>query len=101
MPELRLIDDQVFAIAQDRFERNKRLGKRNRKYDYLLAGHIKCHCGYAMSGVHTAGRGEKVYLYYHCNESNRSVRANKLCREKVIQAELSDVLVSTTRKGFG
>ncbi len=63
MPELRLIDDQIFAMAQDRFARNKRLGKRNRKHDHHY-GHINAIVA-AMSGAHTASR-RKSHPYYHC-----------------------------------
>src|SRR5262249_32994056 len=46
-----IIDAALFAAAQDQREQNARLSRRNRKYEYLLAGHIQCgHCGCKMRG---------------------------------------------------
>jgi len=46
---------------------NRQASSRNRKYEYLLAGRIRCGlCGLAVCGTSKA-IGERVYLYYRCS----------------------------------
>ncbi len=89
-PELRIVDDEVFAAAQDRIERNKRLSLRNRKREYLLAGHLVCHCGAAMCGGTVNVSSKKAYSYYNCSEAHTSARVEKLCNERAVRVDLAD-----------
>jgi site-specific DNA recombinase len=77
MPELAIIDLEVWEAAQKRRKRNKELAKRNRKYEFLLAGHIRCKCGSAIIGntarCHYKGK-EYLYLQYICPHQYRAPR---------------------------
>lgn len=67
LPELTIVDDSIFATAQRRMVNNFTLARRNRINQYLIAGHIRCSCGGAMSGTyHSRRNGDKV-LVYKCN----------------------------------
>lgn len=51
-PELKIVDDAVFASVQDRLVKNANVAPINKhhKYDYLLAGKITCACGKGWVG---------------------------------------------------
>jgi site-specific DNA recombinase len=71
-----IVDAQTWEAAQKRRKKNKREAKRNRKYDYLLAGKLVCgRCGRTMSGTPTYSyyKGERcgLILYYRCQASGR------------------------------
>jgi site-specific DNA recombinase len=87
VPELAVIPQEWFDAAQERIEKNKRLAGRNKKRQYLLAGHIRCQCGASMTGT---GWGE--VRYYRCYNSAR-VRHLSSCREKVLRADLAEAVV--------
>jgi site-specific DNA recombinase len=59
-----IIDPAMFEAAHTQLQRNKRLAKRNRKHEYLLAnGRLRCgQCGCAMTG---GAKG--IVRYYVCN----------------------------------
>ena len=62
VPELSIIDRELYELAQERKERNKELSKRNRKRDYLLSSYFRCHaCGSKLAGTFN---GSKKYRYY-------------------------------------
>jgi site-specific DNA recombinase len=71
-----IIDKETWAIAQHRRENGKRESKRNRKYNYLLAGRLICgECGRVMAGnpKHSYYKGEvsNLTLYYYCQAHRR------------------------------
>jgi len=45
-----IIEPDIWEAAQEQRKQNQELAKRNRKNDYLLAGRIRCACGYSMTG---------------------------------------------------
>jgi len=92
LSEIGLITRKTFAQAQERMERNKALSQRNRKFEYLLSGYIKCVCGHIMRG-HTLPRGDTIYKYYMCGESGASFRAERRCTETQIRAHEAESLV--------
>jgi len=65
LPELAIIDvdtyDRIKAVLAD----NRARASRNRRREYLLAGHIRCECHKSMIGLARVV-GEKTYLYYRC-----------------------------------
>jgi hypothetical protein len=62
-----IIDKATFEKAAALRRQNKAVAKRNTKFEYLLAGIIKCpKCGYAMHGVRFPKRNGKEYTYYVC-----------------------------------
>jgi site-specific DNA recombinase len=71
-----IVDAQTWELAQERRKKNKREAKRNRKYDYLLAGKLTCgRCGRTMIGTPTYSyyKGKRCgrILYYRCQASAR------------------------------
>ncbi len=67
VPELAMVDRETFEAAQKRAEKNKQHAKRNRKYDYLMVGYLRCGaCGNTIVGhARTYDSGNKA-LYYRC-----------------------------------
>jgi site-specific DNA recombinase len=89
VPQLAIIERDIFELAQKRLKRNKELAARNKKNDYLLSGFFRCGaCGGAMTGT-IAGAGKYIYRNYrcgthwhkpdrpHCPNEDRSVIAHK------------------------
>ncbi len=90
VPHLTLIDRKTFIIAQSRAKRNQERASRNRKYNYLLVGHIRCgSCNLAMYGFR---KWEGANPYYRCASYN-----NKLAtcgfRKRSIPMERADKAV--------
>lgn len=60
------VDREIWEAAQSRLKYNRRTAKRNRKYNYLLSGHVTCgSCGLKMAGTSRKTQ-ERLYLYYRC-----------------------------------
>jgi len=71
IPHLALIDQKTFDMAQSRAKRNQERASRNRKYDYLLVGHIRCgSCKLAMYGFR---KWEGAKPYYRCASYNNKL----------------------------
>jgi len=66
-----IIDGHTWMQAVARRSLNRQMSRRNRKYDYLLAGRVRCGlCGAAACGASKLlHSGNGVLLYYHCNSS--------------------------------
>lgn len=70
-------------MSREDFDRMQELMKRNARgpdtYFYIFSGLVKCaDCGMGMAGNSTVRQrkdGEKVYIYYKCNQNRR----NNLC----------------------
>jgi hypothetical protein len=100
LPELAVVDRATFDLAQTQFTANKARSVRNRKREYLLAGHIKCACDHAMTGTghHPSGRrGERVKTkpvirYYECSTTHQfsSSKRKQVCSERSIRADEDD-----------
>jgi site-specific DNA recombinase len=63
-----IVSREIWEAAQNRFAKNKKHSKRNRKYDYLVTTRCTCgHCGYSIVGrASKSGKKGKLYFYYHC-----------------------------------
>jgi site-specific DNA recombinase len=75
-----IIEDAVFAAAQQQLEANRARARRNRKREYLLTGRrLRCgHCGHAMSGY--APRGVR---HYHCTRATNMLDADERHRADI------------------
>lgn len=83
LPELALIDEETFQVAQSRRSTGRaRATFGKRKYDFLLAGHITCTCGLSMSAC-AMQKGK--YRYYSCNSKSIHSRITT-CRERKVRA---------------
>ena len=83
-----IIDRAVFEKAQKMLADKKRKNycrKGIQKYDYLLSGILRCHCGRHMTGYSvTSGSGRK-FFYYKCTSS--------LCKNAVNAVALDDAVL--------
>jgi site-specific DNA recombinase len=89
LPELALIDHEVFLRAQWRIQENKKLDNRSKGRLYLLTGRFTCTCGLAMGGYFEGG-GKVRHRYYHCHTSRRYLTD---CRERRARTDKVDQLV--------
>ncbi|MBU0496049.1 MAG: recombinase family protein [Chloroflexi bacterium] len=88
-----IVSREVWAAAQDRRAENKRKSKRNRKYHYLLAGHVRCgKCHKAMSGTTLKPNGV-IYQYYACTTKERQRGFDPMCDMPYFRVVLVDMLV--------
>ena len=66
IPVPALVREEVFALAQERLERNKHFSLRHTKEPTLLQGLLVCNrCGYAYYRTSTQTSSRKLY-YYRC-----------------------------------
>jgi site-specific DNA recombinase len=83
LPELAIIEQDMFEIAQSNLKRNKELSQRNRKLDYLLTGYFRCVCGATMGGGHGNFRQDgTARRYYRCASKQYAFRID--CSQKGI-----------------
>lgn len=62
-----IIDEATWERAQEKLVENQIEASRNRKYNYLLTGIMKCGlCGLALSGSTTVGKRAYRRGYYRC-----------------------------------
>lgn len=75
-PVPRIIDDETFAMARARAERNKANATRNRKRLYLFSGMIKCSACHWSYGGNASGSWQG----YHCRGvSEKDTAGHRLC----------------------
>ncbi len=93
MSGLAILDGETFQAAQIQRQKNGKKAKRNRKYDYLVAGgHIKCSCGrWMVARTAHDKRHNVVYQYYSC--SNQRRRYLYGCEERHLRADIADQLI--------
>lgn len=85
-----IIDKNLFERARAQLAANHALSKRNKKNEYLLAGKIRCVCGRTRSGE---GPQQGKHLYYRCSDRNLRFPLPAVCKERGINARISDQLV--------
>jgi site-specific DNA recombinase len=66
VPCAAIVDRAMWQAAQDRLNGGRHEGRTTAKHEYLLAGRLKCSCGYHAGGSPSWPKG-KCYLYYRCN----------------------------------
>ena len=83
-----IVSRETWEAVHEIRERNKKRAKRNRKYHYLLVGHIICgHCALSLRGNAQQGRN-RLYMYYRCNGHDpKTVRTCDLPRFRVEQVD--------------
>lgn len=79
-----IISEQLFHAAQRQLEKNAANSPRNRKRQYLLAGHIRCgKCGSRMYSVPR----NPDYRYYHCRRRSRIYAPDHPCDAPLVNAD--------------
>ncbi|MFZ2960570.1 MAG: recombinase family protein [Candidatus Ozemobacteraceae bacterium] len=89
-----LIGEEVFALAQEQLERNKRHSPRRTIEPTLLQGMLVCeHCGYALYRTSTRTSLRKIY-YYRClgSDAYRHLKG-ALCNSRPIRQDHLDSVV--------
>jgi site-specific DNA recombinase len=61
-----IVDRAMWQAAQDRLNGGRHEGRTTAIHEYLLAGLLKCSCGYHAGGQPCWAKG-KLYTYYRCN----------------------------------
>jgi site-specific DNA recombinase len=88
-----IVTREIWDAAQARLLYNMEHSSRNRKYDYLLAGRVRCaECGYKMEGTSCRPRPDKLYLYYRC-KSGSAARNLSTCRARRFNMGMTDAAV--------
>jgi site-specific DNA recombinase len=90
IPTPRIIEDELFYKAVNRLRQNFELSSRNTKNEYLLAGRIYCNCGQKRGGE---GPQKGKHLYYRCTDRVKSFPLPQKCKEKGLNARITDELV--------
>lgn len=85
-----IIDEETFYKVQSQLGLNKKYASRNKKYNYLLGGLIKCTCG-----VTRVGQKGGNHLYYRCADRIYNYPLPPKCHEGSINVEMLDNLVWT------
>lgn len=92
-----IIDKDLFALAQQRIKKNKRVPQRSKAtFEYLLTGKAFCGlCGSNLVGDSGTSKSGSTYGYYTC-----SIRKKKRsCKKKTIRKDtLEKVVVELTKK---
>jgi len=90
IPTPKIVDDSLFARAQERLSKNSELSVRNTKNEYLLSHRIWCSCGCRRAGE---GPQKGKHLYYRCTSRVKSFPLPSSCSEKGLNARIVDKLV--------
>lgn len=89
-----LISDEIFALAQEQLEKNKRYSRRRTIEPTLLQGMLVCeHCGYALYRTSTRTSRRRIY-YYRClgSDAYRHLKG-ALCDRRPIRQDYLDAAV--------
>ncbi|RIK28888.1 MAG: hypothetical protein DCC56_14500 [Anaerolineae bacterium] len=82
-----LVDRETWELAQELKGQNKVFSRRNKKYNYLLSGLIRCVCGRAMSGEFFSD-----HQYYTCSwRNNHHIHLEeRVCKARSVRADAID-----------
>ena len=89
-----IVREEIFALAEERLEQNKRLSPRRTIEPTLLQGMLVCsECGYAFYRSSTRTSKRKLY-YYRCIGSDNYRHANgRVCHNRPIRQDYLDEIV--------
>ncbi|MCX5701684.1 MAG: recombinase family protein [Candidatus Omnitrophica bacterium] len=90
--DLRIIDKDIFSLAQRQLKQNSESSSRNVKYRYLLRGLVKCgKCDSPFQGVSYHGD-----LYYRCGNRHRTFPLPRECHAAAARAnDLENIVWNT------
>jgi len=96
IPVPALIEEDTYALAQERLARNKKLAARRTIEPSILQGLVHCRqCGYALYRTATRSTARKIY-YYRCLGSDAWRYAGQArCDERPIRQDLLEHIVWT------
>lgn len=95
-----IVDSKTWNVAQKRKQYNLRMSKRNRKYDYLMGGRVRCgSCGMSVCGTSKV-TSTKLYLYYRCTTRNEGIAAIRECALTPFRVDQVDTAVWNWIRAF-
>jgi site-specific DNA recombinase len=91
-----IIDEQTFALAQERLQANKTHAPRRTVVPSVVQGLVSCaHCGYALYRTSTRSSARTIY-YYRCLGSDAWRRlGGPICPSRPIRQDLLDAVAWT------
>jgi len=94
IPVPSLVDEETFALAQDRLADNKKHAARRTIEPSILQGLVHCrHCGYAMQRISARTTARRIY-YYRCLGSDAWRYAGAArCAQRPIRLDLLEQVV--------
>ncbi|MFW9804847.1 MAG: recombinase family protein [Candidatus Thorarchaeota archaeon] len=94
IPVPAIVREEIFALAQERLEQNKRLSPRRTIEPTLLQGMMVCNlCGYAFYRTSTRTSKRKIY-YYRCLGSDDYRYPNgRVCENRPIRQDYLDEII--------
>lgn len=85
-----IISEELFHAAQRQLKKNADNSSRNRKRQYLLAGHVRCgKCGSRMYSVPR----NPDHRYYRCRRRSRIYAPDHPCDARLVNADKIEILV--------
>lgn len=87
-----IISEELFSMAQDRLERNRRAPSSYKSDDrYILTTKLFCaECGSPMVGESARGRHDKQYYYYKCSNAKKH---NGCTRQALRKADIEKKVI--------
>lgn len=99
VPVPAIIERHIWKAAQRRKNKNKQQARRNRQYEFLMAGFLTCgKCGQTITARSAKTRGKRPYCYYLCYGHRRD--APKQCRLSYFNARDVDKVAWAWVKSF-
>ena len=94
IPVPAIVSPDIFSLAEERLEKNKRYAKRRTKEPTLLQGMMACNkCGYAYSRSSARTSKRKIYYYRCLGSDNFRYENGAICDSKPIRQDYLDELV--------
>jgi len=94
IPVPSIIEDDIFHLAQERLEHNKKHSSRRTIEPTLLQGMLVCRsCGYAYYRCSTKTSKRKLYYYRCIGSDNYRFPNGRVCQSKPIRQDYLDELV--------
>jgi len=89
-----IIKPEVFALAQERLEKNKQLSARGTKEPSLLQGMLVCsECGYAFYRASARTSKRKIYYYRCLGSDDYRYQNGRVCSQRPVRQDYMDDLV--------
>ena len=89
-----IIKGEVFALAEERLEKNKQLSRRGTKEPSLLQGMLVCSkCGYAFYRSSSRTSKRKIYYYRCLGSDDYRYQNGRVCSQRPIRQDYMDDLV--------
>jgi len=94
IPVPALVNEEVFALAEERLEHNKRYSLRRTIEPTLLQGMLVCsQCGYAYYRTSTRTSKRKLYYYRCLGSDDYRYENGRVCKSQPIRQDCLDAVV--------